>query len=287
MTGHVLLVDDSTTIRMVLAAELREAKFRVTAVPTLDGARRALAQSREQTPIDLAILDLHLPDGDGFELLEEMRKDPAFAALPVMILSSDVRFDARLRSLGIGADDFVGKPHSKAYLVSRAQMLTGAAKRKTEPSPPSFRVVVVDSDSAKREMLAKALRVCHGADVVSLDNIEQAAQYLEYQGVAVEGVIVERRCYLRMLGLIKERCPADVPVIMLDDVRPGQPAPKALAFGPDARAPLAIPRSVDATTIAEIMHKRLVETTDASKCTSSRTIPKGILADVRNRIRSG
>ena len=64
MTAHVLLVDDSTTIRMVLAAELREAKFKVTPVPTLDGARRAIAQSRERDPFDLAILDLQLPDGD-------------------------------------------------------------------------------------------------------------------------------------------------------------------------------------------------------------------------------
>src|SRR3954463_9254491 len=83
-SAHILLVDDSTTVRMVIAAELREAGFRVTPVPTLEAARRALAHAGKRESIDLIILDLTLPDGDGIELLQEIRRDPAYVNMPVM-----------------------------------------------------------------------------------------------------------------------------------------------------------------------------------------------------------
>lgn len=278
---HILLVDDSTTVRMIIAAELREAGFRVTPVPTLDGARRALGQSNARSPFDLAILDLQLPDGDGIDLLREIRRDPSHASLPVMILSSDARFTSRVHGLGVGADDFVGKPHSKAYLVGRARLLTGErAVEATSPDKP-WRVLVVDTDAGARETLAKLLRVGHGCDVVALENVDQAAQYIEVEGRSVDGAVVERRSFLRMLGLLQDKRPEGAAVVVLDDSPSATwPPPASARRSPSSRAALVVPRSLDPSTMAEAVVRRLIETSSQA-VTSSGTILKSTLTAAR------
>jgi len=288
MAPHVLLVDDSATVRMVIAAELREAGFRVTPVPTVDGARRALMQHRDRNPFSLAILDVQLPDGDGIDLLQEMRRDPSFQHLPIMILSSDARFGSRVRGLGVGADDFVGKPHSKSYLVSRARALTSMMPsdgQDAQMTDHARRVLVVDADNLLRDKLGRLLRIGHGCDVVSLENVDQAAQYLEVEGSGVDGSIVDRRYFLRLLGLLRSRRPGTLPLIVLDDSPTAAWPPSAakLRSSPLASA-LVMPRATDPNVIAEAMHKRLAEMGGAP-VSSSATIPKRTIDAVRRMAR--
>ncbi|MDI3282633.1 response regulator [Polyangium sp. 15x6] len=283
MAPHVLLVDDSTTVRMVIAAELREAGFRVTPVPTLDAARRAFAQYRERDPFHLAILDLLLPDGDGIDLLREIRRDPALERLPVMLLSSDARFGSRLRGLGVGADDFVGKPHSKSFLISRAHVLTGNTQ--TESAPRAWRVLVVDADPGLRDALEKVLRIGHGCDVVALESVDQAAQFLDLEGANVDGAVVDRRCFLRVLGLLRSKQPNGVPMIVLDDSPSATWPPVAAAKRNSAVASaLVMPRTIEPGTVAEVMMRRLVEDAPSSVSSSSK-IPIATIDAVRRLAR--
>jgi CheY-like chemotaxis protein len=283
MAPHVLLVDDSTTVRMVIAAELREAGFRVTPVPTLDSARRAFVQYRERDPFQLAILDVILPDGDGIELLREIRRDPTLERLPVMILSSDARFGSRLRGLGVGADDFVGKPHSKSYLVSRAHILTGSPQ--TTDAVRAWRVLLVDADAGLREAHAKVLRIGHGCDVVSLESVDQAAQFLDLEGAGVDGAIVDRRCFLRVLGLLRSKQPDGVPMIVLDDSPSATWPPVAAAKRNAAVASaLVMPRTIDPSMVAEVMVRRLLEEATPSVESSSK-IPVSTIDAVRRLAR--
>ncbi|HZA51090.1 MAG TPA: response regulator, partial [Myxococcaceae bacterium] len=69
MSREILVVDDSLTVRMDLADALQAAGMRVTPVASVEEARRALSSRR----FGLAILDVILPDGDGVQLLEEIR----------------------------------------------------------------------------------------------------------------------------------------------------------------------------------------------------------------------
>jgi CheY-like chemotaxis protein len=253
MAPHVLLVDDSTLVRMVIAAELREAGFLVTPVPTLDAARRALSQYRERGRFDLAVLDLTLPDGDGLDLLRELRRDPSYENLPIMILSGDSRFGSRLRGLGIGADDFVGKPHSKAYLVARARALTGQGCTGAERSG---RVLIVDADAGLREPLARLLRVGHSRDVVALENVDEAAQYLQVEGTRIDCAVVERRSFIRLLGLLQGRQGETVPVVVLDDSPAGGMPSSAPRRGTLSRDVSFVPRSSGPSAIAEAVLRR-------------------------------
>jgi CheY-like chemotaxis protein len=286
MAAHVLLVDDSTTVRMVIAAELREAGFRVTPVPTLDSARRAFAQYRERDPFQLAILDVLLPDGDGIELLREIRQDPALERLPVMILSSDARFGSRLRGLGVGADDFVGKPHSKSYLINRAHALTGG-EAQSSAEGRAWRVLVVDADANLREGLAKILRIGHGCDVVSLESVDQAAQFMEVEGAGIDGAVVDRRCFLRVLGLLRSKQPDGVPMVVLDDSPSAMWPPSSAATTQRRNSPVAsalvMPRSLEPGVVAEAMLHRLAE--NAPPLSSSAKIPTDTLDAVRRLAR--
>lgn len=273
-SAHVLLVDDSTTVRMVIAAELREAGFRVTPVPTLDAARRALLQSRSRERIDLVILDLSLPDGDGTDLLSEMRRDPAYVNMPVMILSSDARFGSRLRGLGIGADDFVGKPHSKAYLIGRARALAGASSQEINCAARPWRILIVDADSGVRQSLAQLLRLGHGCDVVALENSDQAAQYLGVEGMGADCVVVERRGFLRLLGLVQTKYPQGLPMIVLDDSASATwPSTNPQRRSSSSRAAMVMPRNLELATIAETVLARLNEDDAGKPRVASGSIP--------------
>lgn len=271
---HILLVDDSTTVRMVLAAELREAGFHVTAVPTLDAARRALRPSSTRSAIDLMILDLTLPDGQGIDFLQEVRHDPTLVHLPVMVLSGDNRFIARLKSLGVGADDFVGKPHSKAYLIGRARALTGGRISNGISMPSPWRILIVDHDSGLRQTLSRILRVGHNCDVISLENADQAAQYFDVEDARADVIVVERRYFLRVLGLVQSKYPNGLPVIVLDDAGIGPRRRSTSQEGAGRmRAPLTMSKNVELHLIADAVLERLNEDDCGRPRVASGSIP--------------
>src|SRR6202035_5992424 len=106
MTGGVLIVDDSLTVRMDLAEILGAAGLSTVACATGDEARKALAKDQ----FSLVILDVLLPDADGIELLKEIRETPSASATAVMLLSTEAEIRHRIRGLATGADDYIGKP---------------------------------------------------------------------------------------------------------------------------------------------------------------------------------
>src|SRR5215470_6398784 len=120
----VLIVDDSLTVRMDLSEAFAAAGFRTLPSATMSEARVLLAKHS----VGVLVLDVLLPDGDGIELLREIRAstDGDTAALPVLMLSSEAEVRARVRGLKTGADEYVGKPYDTSYVVAKAQELVRA-----------------------------------------------------------------------------------------------------------------------------------------------------------------
>lgn len=144
----ILVVDDSLTVRMDLVDALDAAGLRSVGCATLAEARDAL---RTHT-IALAILDVLLPDGDGIELLEELRADPKYSELPILMLSSEAEVKDRIRGLRKGANDYIGKPYDTVATIDRIrQLLSGA------DTTPARVVVVIDPSPTFRAALADAL----------------------------------------------------------------------------------------------------------------------------------
>jgi two-component system phosphate regulon response regulator PhoB len=84
---HILVVDDEPHIGLLLRPHLEKQGYRVSLTRTLADARAVLAT--ESTPVDVLLLDLHLPDGSGFDLLRQLRAGPEHRALPVLVLTGE------------------------------------------------------------------------------------------------------------------------------------------------------------------------------------------------------
>lgn len=109
----ILIVDDEPDIRIMIEKFLRkEGYFRIF---TADDCTSALTFFKTDRP-DIVILDVMLPDGDGFSLLSSIRQ---FSDLPVLFLSARGEDEDRLLGLGLGADDYIVKPFLPRELILR------------------------------------------------------------------------------------------------------------------------------------------------------------------------
>ena len=128
MAHTILLVDDEPTLRETLAETLEEEGFRV--ITAADG-REALVRFRESPP-DLVLLDLMLPEISGIEVCRQIHRE---SAVPILMLTArDSELD-KVVGLELGADDYVTKPFSLRELLARVRALIRRADQKAEGSP--------------------------------------------------------------------------------------------------------------------------------------------------------
>ena len=124
--GRILLADDNADMREYVRRLL--GSYEVEAVP--DG-HAALRAARERTP-DLVLTDVMMPGLDGFGLLRELRADPHFRDVPVILLSARAGEEARIEGIGAGADDYLTKPFSGRELLARVQAHLRLAQSRRE-----------------------------------------------------------------------------------------------------------------------------------------------------------
>lgn len=119
MTATILTVEDERDVLELIRFHLAKAGYRIL---TATSGREALEVIRLQRP-DLVLLDLMLPDIDGFGVCEILRRNPETAALPIVIVSAWNTSDSRNLGLELGALDYLSKPFSPRALVERVQHL--------------------------------------------------------------------------------------------------------------------------------------------------------------------
>ena len=130
---HLLVVDDEPHIGLLLRPHLERLGYVVSLARTLAEARRALGGGVQ--PLDAMLLDLHLPDGSGLDLLRELRAVPATRAFPVIVLTAEGedRVLAEAERLGAG---LLTKPFSPSKLTARIATLLGDAPPPSVPQDP-------------------------------------------------------------------------------------------------------------------------------------------------------
>ena len=149
MNRTALIVDDSLTVRMDLAEAFEAAGFTARPCATVAEAREALSRGTA----GVIILDVLLPDGDGVDLLQEIRLSPGGRSAVVMMLSSEAEVRDRIRGLQTGADEYVGKPYDTGYLLAKAQELLQARQG---AAPAGTTILVIDDSGTFREELRTA-----------------------------------------------------------------------------------------------------------------------------------
>jgi two-component system KDP operon response regulator KdpE len=123
---NLLVVEDDVDIAEMLEAYFQAQEYSVHAV---NWGEQAVEYTRNHHP-DLILLDIRLPDIDGFEVASRLRKNRRTADIPIIFLTDKRTRASRLKGLELGADDYITKPFSPRELVSRVK----AVLRRTEAS---------------------------------------------------------------------------------------------------------------------------------------------------------
>lgn len=113
--GNVLVVDDNTINRDILYRRLSRAGHEVTQA---ENGRQALEIARRQ-PFDLILLDIIMPELNGYQVLEQLKADPALRHVPVIMISALGELDSVVRCIERGAEDYLSKPFNPVLLQAR------------------------------------------------------------------------------------------------------------------------------------------------------------------------
>ena len=137
----ILVVDDEPEAVELLEFNLKQAGFNV--ITASDGAQ-ALTKARSALP-SLIVLDLMLPEIDGLEVCKMLRRDPATARIPIIMLTAKAAEIDRIIGLELGADDYITKPFSPRELVLRIKkVLQRGRAAATEPETLKFGELLID-----------------------------------------------------------------------------------------------------------------------------------------------
>lgn len=153
---RILVVDDDREIVRIIRTYLEQAGFQALAAYT--GAT-AMHSIRHDQP-ELVVLDVMLPDQDGWQITSMIRNDPHLAALPIILLTARVEDSDKIVGLELGADDYITKPFNPREVVARVRSLL--RRSQLNQGAPSNRVIQIGDlllDPGRHELLLKGAPV--------------------------------------------------------------------------------------------------------------------------------
>ncbi len=129
----VLLADDQTELLMLMTETIEQAGFEVV---TAHDGQEALKMIFETRP-DIAVLDYSMPVKDGLQVAQDMKNNPLFAHIPIIICTAHSEKKAKMKGLGMGIDDYLIKPVDTDELVARIRMILKRNKLVLDTNPLS------------------------------------------------------------------------------------------------------------------------------------------------------
>jgi len=115
MKQTIMIVDDSPTVLKFVSYSLKNSGFRV--ITASDGMDAIEKISTQDTPIDMIITDLNMPNMDGYELIATLRRNEKFKITPIIILSSEEDEADKRKGSEAGADSYLTKPFKSSVLL--------------------------------------------------------------------------------------------------------------------------------------------------------------------------
>ena len=157
MSLTVLLVEDDRELRATLRETLIVEGYRVHAAASLADAHALLNQARSSSDaIDLVLLDLGLPDGDGESLLATLRREQG---TPVIVISASHGESPKVRLLDAGADDYLVKPFSLAELLARMRVALRHRGTRLKAAVTHYEHAGLGVDIESRQVLSQGTEV--------------------------------------------------------------------------------------------------------------------------------
>jgi len=172
---RILIVDDDREIVRLVKAYLEQAGFQTL---TAYNGETALHILRREQP-DLVVLDLMLPDRDGWDITRIIRRDPSLSATPILMLTARVEDSEKIIGLEIGADDYVTKPFNPREVVARVRALLRRSQRDPVGRSQVLQIGELTLDQDRRE-----LRVDHNPVELTPSEFEILATLMDSPGYA-------------------------------------------------------------------------------------------------------
>jgi DNA-binding response OmpR family regulator len=200
--SKILIVDDSAFEQRMLADLLSELPYKVSvAFNGLQGYQLALANRP-----DLILLDVRMPNMDGYTACRLLKANPVTQDIPVIFLSGADADDDRILGLSIGGVDFVSKPFSPGELAARIQVHLNLARRQHAPAPaPGTQEAEPEPESEPDAVLVNAVKRLIADNLAALPGLAEIARsvgtyreklsqvFREQTGMTVFGFIREER----------------------------------------------------------------------------------------------
>jgi two-component system cell cycle response regulator len=201
----ILVADDDQALSRTLSWILRENGYDVVAIPGGEHLFEHLSADR----FDLLLLDIMMPKVDGLQLLQKVKSDPRYKDLPVLMISSMPPEEATVRSLGLGAADFIPKPFRVRELLARvkAQLRVGReldeARDQARTRGELVDILQEVTASLKPDEIyqilvrrvAEALRVSRCSIVLARPGEESGTVVASYDNPAIRSLGVDLRRY--------------------------------------------------------------------------------------------
>ena len=187
--AKVLVVDDDASIRAICCEVLQNLGYSMLEAGNLAAARLVI---REEHP-EVLLLDLLLPDGDGFALLEELKAERAASHMSVIFISAKGETAAKVRALKLGGDDYLVKPFDAIELAARVERVQRRKEAELGASPTTRLPgsAAIEREVVRRFEEKRPFSLCY----LDLDNLKA---YNDHYGYAkADGVVLQTGDLLR------------------------------------------------------------------------------------------
>jgi len=205
---HILIVEDEQQIRHVICAALENTLYQVTEAETCASG----LWYAQHSPVDLVVLDLGLPDGDGLHFIQTLR---GTSSVPILVLSARSTEYDKINALDAGADDYLAKPFAIGELQARVRALLRRSKPNTGPKSPVFRFGEVEVDLSLRKVSRQGLPI-HLTPIelkllgILLSNTGRVMTHRHLLREVWGSAYVESNHYLRIyVGHLRQKLEAD------------------------------------------------------------------------------
>lgn len=219
----LLIVDDNAMNRDMLARRLARDGYTIT---TASGGGEALQQVNKQD-FDLVLLDILMPDIDGYKVLEQMKADVRTREIPVVMLTAVHEMDSVVRCFEMGVEDYLTKPFNIPFVKSRissclrSASVKGATDNKGAQSETrEHRLLIVDDNAMNRDMLARRLER-EGYYIATADGGRQALELVgkeDFDLILLDILMPDMDGYEVLEKLKNVDTTKEIPVIMLTAV---------------------------------------------------------------------
>ena len=213
----ILVVDDEESNRDILSRRLTREGYSVTVA---DGGKEALDRLRLER-YDLVLLDIMMPELDGYEVLKRIRNEPAIHDTPVIMVTALSEESSIKRCLALGATDYVGKPFELTFLKSRIRQAIHALSNMRHADAvahdASAMLLVVEDDEVNRDLLVRRLNkdgytahaAASGAEALSM--LDKQA----YDLILLDIMMAQMDGYQTLRKIRARETLKDTPIIMV------------------------------------------------------------------------